>query len=234
MKSLWCWVIAVGLSANTVAAVGADSRVGTKIADFTLHDFLGTKHSLGDWRDKKAVVVAFLGVECPLAKQYGARLAELAAKYEPQGVAFVGINANQQDSLAEIAPFRREHKIEFPMLKDPGNAVADQFGAQRTPEVFVLDANRVVRYWGRIDDQYGVGYARPASRRKTISPTALDELLAGKEVSEPAQQPVGCFIGRVQRAAPTGEVTYTKHIAAHPAPALRPRATGRARSRRSR
>ena len=212
MKSLWCWVIAVGLSANTVAAVGADSRVGTRIADFTLHDFLGTKHSLGDSRDKKAVVIAFLGVECPLAKQYGSRLAELAAKYEPQGVAFIGIDANQQDTLAEIAHYARESNINFPILKDLGNAVADQCGAQRTPEVFVVDANRVVRYWGRIDDQYGVGYARPAATRNFIA-DALDDLLASKDVREPAQRPVGCFIGRVQRAAPAGDITYTKHVA---------------------
>jgi len=98
MKSLWCWVIAIGFSASTFAAVEAESRVGTRIADFTLHDFLGTKHSLGDLRDKKAVVIAFLGVECPLAKLYGSRLAELAAKYEPQGVAFIGIDPNQQDT----------------------------------------------------------------------------------------------------------------------------------------
>jgi len=212
MKSLWCWVIAVGFSASTFAAVGAESRVGTRIADFTLHDFLGTKHSLGDLRDKKAVVIAFLGVECPLAKLYGSRLAELAAKYEPQGVAFIGIDANQQDTLAEIAHYARESNVNFPILKDPGNAVADQCGAQRTPEVFVVDSNRVVRYWGRIDDQHGVGYARPAATRNFIG-DALDDVLASRDVRDPAQPPVGCFIGRVQRAAPTGDITYAKHVA---------------------
>jgi hypothetical protein len=99
------------------------------------------------------------------------------------------------------------------MLKDPGNVVADQFGAKRTPEVFVLDASRTVRYWGRIDDQFGVGYARTKSTADHLA-KALDELLAGKEVSQPACEPVGCFIGRVQRAKPSGEVTFTKHVAA--------------------
>ena len=103
--------------------------------------------------------MAFLGTECPLAGFYGRRLAELAAEYGPRGVAFVGIDSNQQDSLAEIGQYARRHQIEFPMLKDPGNKVADQFGAERTPEVFVLDAGRGRALPGRIDDQFGVGYA---------------------------------------------------------------------------
>ena len=195
-----------------VSASAAESRVGAQVDDFTLHDYLGTKHSLSDWQNKKAIVIAFLGVECPVARHYGSRLAELAAKYEPQGVAFVGIDANQQDALAEIAHFAREYKIEFPILKDAGNAVADQLGAERTPEVFVLDEKRVIRYWGRIDDQYGVGYSRKTPSRSFVA-DALDDLLAGKAVRESVQEPVGCFIGRVVKTAPTGDVTYTKHIA---------------------
>jgi len=130
MKSLCSCAVVAGLLASAIAANGAETRVGTKIGDFALHDYLGAKHSLGDWQDKKAVVIAFLGVECPLAKQYAARIAELAAKYEPQGVAFVGVDANQQDSLAEIAHFAREHNIAFPILKDPGNAFADHDAAR--------------------------------------------------------------------------------------------------------
>ena len=219
MKWLSALTVSVGLMA-CIAAVhcpvtlhGAETRVGAKVDDFTLPDYLGTKHSLTDWQDQKAVVIAFLGVECPVARQYGGRLAELATKYEPQGVAFLGIDSNQQDSLAEITHFAREYQIEFPLLRDAGNAVADQLGAQRTPEVFVVDARRVVRYWGRIDDQYGVGYARKSATRNFVA-AALDDLLAGKEVREPTQDPVGCFIGRVQRTTPTGDVTFTKHIAA--------------------
>ena len=73
-------------------------------------------------------------------------------------MAFVGIDANAQDALTKIAAFAQQHEIDFPILKDLENKVADQFGAERTPEVFVLDQDRVVRYRGRIDDQYGVGY----------------------------------------------------------------------------
>lgn len=186
--------------------------IGRQIGDFKLQDYLGTAHQFADWKDKKAVVVAFLGTECPLCLQYGPRLAELAKEYEPQGVAFVGIDSNQQDSLQEIAHYAREHKIDFTVLKDPGNTVADQFGAVRTPEVFLLDGERRVRYWGRVDDQFGIGYARGAPEHRELA-ESLDAVLAGKEVATPSTKAIGCHIGRLSKKPPTGDITYTRHIA---------------------
>ena len=189
------------------------SPVGKQIDNFKLQDYRGAVHELDDWSDKKAIVVAFLGTECPLSLVYGPRLAELAKEYEPRGVAFLGIDANRQDSLAEIAHYARVHGIEFDILKDPGNAVADRFGAQRTPEVFLLDADHTVRYWGQIDDQYGVGYARPEAEHRRLA-TAIDQVLAGQDVTTPQTKTIGCLIGREIRKPPTGDITYSKHIAA--------------------
>ncbi|MCA9137156.1 MAG: hypothetical protein KDB00_10365, partial [Planctomycetales bacterium] len=104
------------------------------------------------------------------------------------------------------------HEIGFPVLKDVGNVVADKFGAERTPEVFLVDERRIVRYHGRIDDQYGVGYSRERGARPELS-LAIDQLLAGEQVATPQTEPVGCHIGRVKPVEPTGEVTFTKHIA---------------------
>jgi len=210
------WV-RVGLLALTVSgaaaiAVVAKSPVGATIADFTLQDSLGAKHALSGWRDKQAVVVVFLGTECPLAKLYGARLAEMDREYRDHGVAFVGIDSNQQDSLLEINHYARKHKIDFPILKDSSASVADQFGATRTPEAFVLDGDGRVLYHGRIDDEYGVGTQRARNIRHHLA-AALDEVLAGKSVTTAATEPVGCLIGRSKQAAPTGEITYTKHVA---------------------
>ncbi len=73
---------------------------------------------------------------------------------------FLGVNSNRQDTITELSSFARVHHVEFPILKDLNNKLADQVGAQRTPEVFVLDADRAVRYHGRIDNQFGVGYAK--------------------------------------------------------------------------
>src|SRR4029077_7043056 len=135
-------------------------------------DFHGKAHSLGDYKDK-VVAVAFLGTECPLAKTYAPRLKALAAEFEKQGVVFLGIDSNQQDSLPEIGAFARVHELPFPVLKDNNNEIADRFGAVRTPEVFVLDKARKIRYWGRIDDQYGfktgAGYVKPKLNQRNLA-----------------------------------------------------------------
>ncbi len=213
---LWTLLAAAALlvaTANVARAAQDDpARVGRKIENFTLEDYRGTARSLAELADAKLVVVAFMGTECPLANLYTPRLAELAAEFESQGVAFLGINSNQQDSITEVASHAQRHKIPFHVLKDPGNKVADQFGAVRTPEVFVLDGDRVVRYWGRIDDQFGIGYQKSEPTRNDLD-VAIDELLAGKAVSVATTTAPGCLIGRVQRPEPSGDVTYSNQIA---------------------
>ena len=160
------------------------SPLGKQLKSFELKDYRGKTHTLADSKDSKIIVIAMLGTECPLAKLYGPRLAGLSEKYGSSGVTFIGVNANTQDSITEIAAYARIHKLPFPILKDVGNRLADRLGAVRTPEVFVLDADRRVRYWGRIDDQYGIGYIRDEPKRNDLA-IALDELLAGKPVSLP-------------------------------------------------
>src|SRR5437762_1140135 len=77
----------------------------------------------------------------------------------------------------------------------PGNVVADQFGAQRTPEAVLLYAAGVVVYQGRIDDQFGIGYQQAKPTRRELA-DALDEVLAGKAVSRPQVPVAGCLIAR--------------------------------------
>ncbi|MEO2015028.1 MAG: redoxin domain-containing protein [Fuerstiella sp.] len=182
------------------------------IKNFTLRSHRGVAWSLDDVKDHQLVVVAFLGTECPLAKLYGPRLAELHKQYSDNGVTFIGINANTQDSLAEITAYVTKHKISFPMLKDVGSRIADHFKAERTPEVFLLDENRTVQYHGRIDDQYLIGLSREKVRRRDLA-IAIEELLAGKPVSVSHTDPVGCHIGRPSQVEPHGDVTYSNRIA---------------------
>ncbi len=187
------------------------AQVGRTIEDFTLPDYLGKEHSLSEFSEANVIVIAFLGTECPLAKVYAAQLAALSEKYSSAQVAFLGIHSNVQDTPSELGHFARNHGITFPLLKDPGNRIADRFAAQRTPEVFVLDRDRIVRYWGRIDDQFGVGYARPAVTENYLV-AAIDEMIAGKPVTKPQTEPVGCHIGRVTEVGATGDITYTNQI----------------------
>jgi len=206
-------VLAVCIPIDSLAGDSSpQNSVGKQIPAFKLSDYLGTIHKSSKWANKSALVVIFIGVECPVAKLFGDRLAALSAKYESQDVAFVAIDSNQQDSLAEIAHYAREHKIEFPILKDPGNKVADLFQAERTPEAFVLDQTRKVRYQGLIDDQYGVGYIRTSASKKPLA-AALDDLLADRDVRQPFTQAVGCRIGRVHRGESRGTITYAKDVA---------------------
>ncbi len=221
-RSPCAWALSAIVVLATLGIQSADLRsaevnhVGMKIGAFSLKSQFGKEYSLQDFADSDVVVVAFIGAECPLAKLYGPRLAELATKFKDKRVAFVGIDSNRQDSIAEIAAYAQRHKIEFPVLKDPGNIVADQFGATRTPEVFVLDKQRVVRYRGRIDDQYGfsdsVGYQRPQATRNDLI-EAVNEVLANKPVSVSETNALGCQIGRVRKANEASEVTYSNQIA---------------------
>lgn len=187
------------------------SPIGRKVENFKLQDYRGKEHRLSDFK-QKFLVVAFLGTECPVAKLYSPRLAALEKELTSKGVGFLGINSNRQDSITEIAAHARIHGVKFPILKDLGNKVADQMGAVRTPEVFVLDEARVVRYWGRVDDQYGIGYLRDEPKRADLK-IALEELLAGKVVSKPVTVSVGCHIGRVKQAVKDSPVTYSNQIA---------------------
>ena len=187
------------------------AAVGKKAAEFRLKGADGKDVGLADLKDNKLVVVLFLGTECPLARLYAPRLSELATQYAEQGVAVVGIDSNLQDTAEEIAEYAKEHKLTFPVLKDDQNVVADAYGAERTPEVFVLDETRTVRYHGRIDGQYEPGLQKTTNPRSDLQ-LALDELLAGKAVSIAETEAVGCFIGRMPK--PTGsEVTYSREIA---------------------
>lgn len=212
---------AVLLSANaTMAADAAHAEegnlIGRKLDDFKLDDFRGKQHALSDFADRQVLVIAFLGTECPLARLYTPRLNSLAAEFADRGVGFLGVNSNRQDSLAKLTAFARDFDVKFPLTKDTGNVLADQLGATRTPQVFVLDRERVVRYAGRIDDQYGINngasYQKPAPTKQELR-AALNELLDGKPVSLAATETDGCLIGRVRPVDESAEVTYSNQIA---------------------
>lgn len=200
--------------AHTVTApadTGA-AAAGKKIEPFALKDTSGKSWSLDDVKDRKAVVVVFLGTECPVNNLYLPRLAELHKEYADKGVQFVAINSNSQDTVQRVAAHAKQNTIPFPVLKDDGSKVADLFAAQRTPEAFLLDGERKVAYRGRIDDQYGIGFQRPKATSRDLA-QALDEVLAGKAVSTPMTSAPGCLIARAPKPKADATVTFSKQIA---------------------
>src|ERR1700731_5077254 len=98
-RILWGVLLCIG---STVHASNAD-RAGKQINDFSLKSHLGREYSLHDFADRKVVVVAFLGAECPLAKLYGPRLADLARQMNAKRVGFLGMDSNKRDSLRAVA-----------------------------------------------------------------------------------------------------------------------------------
>lgn len=228
----WCFVLAsLAPQAPLLAAPPLDLRLESlELSDhrgrtWTLDEFLLPAKS-GSEADSptaalqsdepapgKVLVVAFLGTDCPLAKLYATRLGEIADQYATRGVRVVGVISNRQDSLQKIAAFVERQQITFPVLKDPRNRFADKLGAERTPEVFLFDQQRQLQYWGRVDDRYGIGYARDQANREDLL-AAIEDVLANRTVAVARTRSVGCIIGRTKPTDPEAEVTYVDSVAA--------------------
>ncbi len=160
---------ALGISLVGSAISTAQEQESTRqtLQRLDLVDQTGKKWQLDEVANKPVVVIAFLGVECPLAKLYAARLNELQQQVGDQ-VAILGVDANPQDAPSEIAAFAKRQQLTYPLLRDSQQDVLAQLQAARTPEVFVLDRQRHVCYQGRIDDQYGVGYVRSSPEKQFL------------------------------------------------------------------
>ena len=207
------WFVVCVLSVVCVATFAVSPKFDSiQLKKIDLVDSRGRSWTIDDFQDHSILIVAFLGTECPLAKHYAIRLQKIANEYQSKSVRVLAVMSNRQDSLEEIAAFASRQELEFPILKDVRNRFANQMGADRTPEIFVFDGERKLRYRGRVDDQYGIGYLRDEPRRRDLC-IALDELLAGSEVSLPRTHAVGCIIGRTKKVDPESKVTYGSHVA---------------------
>ena len=210
-------IFVLGLLAWLCSSLRADSdvvvdKLNKKIENVTLHDADGRPHSLYDVKDKKAIVVVFLSFDCPVSTSYIPVLTELAKTYRDKQVLFFAVNSSDDGDAAQIAKLGEEYKLNFPLFKDEHFRAADVFKAEASPSVFVLDHKFVLRYRGRIDNGY---YARLKKNGRTTRndlQQALDELLAGKFVSEPATKPIGCPIVGQRKAKKDGVVTFYRDV----------------------
>ena len=201
----------IGMLACTALAIGAGAadersltrQVGTKAGEFLLKDASsGRALTSRGYSDKKAVILVFLGVDCPVGNLYVPRLVEIDKTYGPRGVALIGINSNAHETAEQVAKHMKEYAISFPVAKDDGAVVADRYQVARTCEAILLDGEGVIRYRGAIDDQYGYGSRRPRAVRNTLT-EALDALLAGKPIDTAGTSVVGCPIDRPDRKLST-------------------------------
>jgi len=130
-------------------------------------------------------------VQCPVSNAYNERMEKLAADYKAKGIAVIGINSNVAEDAAAVKAHAAEHKLSFPILKDPGNKIADRLGASVTPEAYFLDANNKLLYHGRIDNSRNAAQVESNDLRN-----ALDSALAGKGVEKTEAKAFGCSIKR--------------------------------------
>jgi peroxiredoxin len=175
----------------------AKIKVGEKMADFTLPDVDGKPHRLYEFEGKKAVAVIFIATRCPYSNAFNHVMASLAREYASRDVAFIAINANKTEPVAEVADHARAHGLDFPILKDEGNQIADRLGASVTPEVFLLDSTWTLRYHGALGNSHQPTTNPDKTTDDEIRP-ALDDILAGKPVAVTETKAFGCTIKRVK------------------------------------
>lgn len=170
-------------------------QIGDKAPDFSLLATNGKKYSLKDFADSPVLVVFFTCNHCPYVKGSDEVTRKTVEKFKPKGVAFCGINSNSkktypEDSFEEMVKRMEHYQFPWVYLYDESQKIALKYGALRTPHFFVFNKNRELIYTGR-----GVDSPRDTSKM-TVNDLerALEEHLAGKPVSVPLTNPIGCNV----------------------------------------
>jgi hypothetical protein len=142
-----------------------------------LYDYNNKIHSLNDFTTKNGIVILFIATKCPVSNAYNSRMAELFNDLGSK-FSFIGINSNKQEDIPNIKEHAIENNLDFVILKDSNNVIADRFEASFTPEVYVLNNQFEQLYHGRIDDS-----RRESGVKEKDLRNALSEILSGKEVT---------------------------------------------------
>jgi thiol-disulfide isomerase/thioredoxin len=151
-------------------------------------------HSLSGLTGKVVVVIVTCN-HCPYVVAYEPRMVSLANEYHAHDVQFLAVNANDatrypDDGMQAMKLRARERDFPFPYLRDDGQAFVRALGARFTPEVFVFDEARKLRYHGRIDDNH----REPTEVTSHDLRSAIDALLTGKEPAAPETTAFGCSV----------------------------------------
>ncbi len=189
-------LLSLGMAVFAAAALfGQQFRLGSTVADFNVYDLKGNPVRFSELKGDLTVVM-FIATQCPVSNAYNERMKALYSDYSAKGVKFVVINANHTEPAAEVAEHAAKHGFPFAVYKDPNNSVADRFGAQVTPETFVIDKAGVILYHGSIDDSQNPANIKLAGLR-----LALDSVMAGQTVAKAETKAFGCTIKRTRRAS---------------------------------
>ena len=177
----------------TASLFAQEFKVGAKVAEFNVNDPIGRPVKFSALRGDITVVM-FVSVQCPISNDYNERIIALYNDYTAKGVKFVFLNANATESPTQIMDHAKQVGFPFPVYRDPGNVVADRFGAQVTPESYVIDKVGTVLYHGAIDDARNPVRVTAKGLRM-----ALDAVMASKPVAINETRAFGCTIKRVRK-----------------------------------
>jgi peroxiredoxin len=171
-------------------------NLGSQIPQFeNLPGTDGRKYSLKDFSTRKVLAIVFSCNHCPTVQAYEERMIAFQREYGAKGVQLVAINSNEdenypEDSFDEMVKRSAKHGFNFLYLRDENQAVAKAFGATHTPEFFLFDESRKLRYHGKMDDNH----RDPSAVRVKYLAEAADAVLAGKSVNESETYSIGCTI----------------------------------------
>lgn len=171
-------------------------RTGEKAPEFELKGVDGKTYSLSEFKGTKAVLIIFMCNHCPYVTPKIPYFIELQEKYVSQGLQVIGISSNDPeyepfDSFENMKEIAIQKKFNFPYLYDETQDVALAFGAECTPDPFLLDKELRLAYHGRFDNAHG----EPHSKAKTSEmETAIKQLLENKKITVPALPSMGCNI----------------------------------------
>lgn len=163
-----------------------------RIENFTLNNYDGNKYSLSDFKDSKAIVLIFISTQCPVSNAYNSRMAELYKKFKEKEVTFIGINSNKEETNISIKKHAKEKGLDFLILKDEKNIIANKLNASVTPEAYVLNSNFEILYHGRIDDSQNEAKVEV----KDLA-NALTQILNGEKVANQRTKAFGCSIKKI-------------------------------------
>ena len=175
--------------------------IGDVATDFSLPNIDGDMVSLGDFEDAKGFIVIFTCNTCPYSVAYEDRIIALDKKYKHRGYPVIAINPNdpaaiEGDELKDMKVRANEKGFTFPYLQDVGQKVYPQYGATKTPHVFILqkeDEKNIVRYIGAIDDSS----RNPKNVTKRFVEQSVNDLLAGKTLTITRTKAIGCSIKKL-------------------------------------
>ena len=195
MKILGIFIFSILSLFSDKSTVVEGYKPGDKAEDFRLKSVDGKMYSMSDYKDAKGFIVVFTCNHCPFAKKYEDRINALAKKYKPQGYILLAINPNdpavEPDDSYDLMKVRAKEKgFVFPYLFDEGQKIYPQYGATKTPHVFLLDKNRIVKYIGAIDDN--VDSANDVKEKYLEN--AIAALESGKTPSPETTKAIGCSI----------------------------------------